>query len=117
MATLFFGLNDTARFGTVTMAMLTLFQVSTLCSWTSVAYTSMFGCRSFWGDAYIGSNLPNATTGAWDDGAYDSTISTKAGMFQGYRCDEDAPQPVITSMFFSIYVVITSWVVMSLFVS
>lgn len=40
MGCLFFGVNDTARFGTVPTSMLSLFQVSTLASWTSIAYTS-----------------------------------------------------------------------------
>ena len=118
MSCLMMGANDTARFGTVTMSMLTLFQVSTLCSWTSIAYTSMFGCRSFWGDSYTGVNLPNATTGEWgdDDAVYSSIINTKLGMFQGHRCDKDQAQPVLTFAFFSVYVVLTSWVIMSLFI-
>jgi len=40
MGCLFFGVNDPARFGTVPSSMLSLFQVSTLASWTSIAYTS-----------------------------------------------------------------------------
>ena len=84
-----------------------MFQISTLCSWTSVAYTSMWGCRSFFGDAYIGDNLPNSTTGEWSDEAYPSTISTKFGEFQGFRCDNDQSQPELTIIFFSIYVVLS----------
>ena len=38
MGCIFFGSNDPARFGTVPSSMLTLFQVSTLASWTSIAY-------------------------------------------------------------------------------
>ncbi len=37
MGTLFFGINDTARFGTVPSSMISLFQVSTLASWTAIA--------------------------------------------------------------------------------
>ena len=76
----------------------------------------MWGCRSFFGDAYIGDNLPNSTTGEWSDEAYPSTISTKSGEFQGFRCDNDQSQPELTIIFFSIYVVLTSWVIMSLFI-
>ena len=77
-----------------------------------MAYTSMFGCRSFWGDPYIGANLPNSTTGLWDDAALHSKIHTFAGDFQGFRCDTDEAQPALTTVFFSIYVVLTSWVIM-----
>ena len=38
------GANDPANFGTVTTAMLTLFQVSTLTNWASIALISFHGC-------------------------------------------------------------------------
>ncbi len=38
------------------------------------------------------------------------------GEFQGFRCDKHIPQPGLTFVFFSIYIVITSWVIMSLFI-
>ena len=105
MGCLFFGVNDTARFGTVPMSMISLFQVSTLASWTSIAYTSMFGCSAFLQDPYAGG----------EDG-HPSKIFTKAGEFQGFRCDKDIPKPGITFIFFSVYIVLTSWVIMSLFI-
>ena len=39
---IFLGSNDPARFGHVGSAMLSLFQVSTLASWTSIAYTTWY---------------------------------------------------------------------------
>ena len=47
---LFLGKNDPARFGSVATSMLSLFQVSTLASWTSIAYTSWYGCVNGWRD-------------------------------------------------------------------
>ena len=49
MGCIFFGQNDPARFGTVAQAMLSLFQVSTLASWTGIAYTSWYGCGEYQG--------------------------------------------------------------------
>ena len=103
MGCLFFGINDTARFGTVPTSMLSLFQVSTLASWTSIAYTSWYGCENFLGDPYGNPSSKNP-----------SIINTMAGDFQGFRCDKDEPKPVVTFIFFSIYIVLTSWVIMSL---
>jgi len=40
----------------------------------------------------------------------------QVGDFQGFRCDKDEPKPAVTFVFFSIYIVITSWVIMSLFI-
>jgi len=39
-----------------------------------------------------------------------------AGDFQGFKCDVNEPKPVITFIFFSVYIVLTSWVIMSLFI-
>lgn len=47
-----FGENDPARFGNVPIAMLSLFQVSTLASWTSIAYVSWYGCSEYAGSPY-----------------------------------------------------------------
>ena len=35
---------------------------------------------------------------------------------QGFRCDKEEPKPITTFIFFSIYIVLTSWVIMSLFI-
>ena len=77
---LFLGENDPARFGSVAMAMLSLFQVSTLASWTSIAYTSWYGCENYLGDAY-GAEHP-------------SVINTNAGIFQGFKCTRDRGVPL-----------------------
>ena len=77
---LFLGENDPARFGTVAMSMLSLFQVSTLASWTSIAYTSWYGCENYLGDPY-GAENP-------------SVINTNAGMFQGFKYSRDRGVPV-----------------------
>ena len=107
LACLFFGENDPARFGSVAMAMLSLFQVSTLASWTGIVYTTWYGCSNYLGDPY----------GGPDDNIHNpSMIHTKFGSFEGYRCDADKPAPATAFYFFSFYIVLTSWVIMSLFI-
>jgi len=105
---LFLGLNDTARFGTVTTAMLQLFQVSTLASWTNIAYTSWWGCGNYQGDPYTSDNQ---ITGK-------SRAVTLVGDFQGYKCDEAGIEkhPMTTSIYFALFIFVTAWVVMSLFI-
>ena len=41
---------------------------------------------------------------------------TKFGSFVGYKCTNSVPQPMTTFFFFSCYVVVTAWVVLSLFI-
>lgn len=72
-----FGENDPVHFGGVGIAMLTLFQVSTLASWSDIAYISWFGCENYIGGPYI-------------DGASDK-IKTMAGDFLGYSCKKKEP--------------------------
>jgi hypothetical protein len=69
-----FGANDPNHFGDTSVAMLSLFQVSTLGSWTSIAYISWFGCREY---LYAG----------YDD-ANPSRIHTQAGVFEGFKCKD-----------------------------
>jgi hypothetical protein len=106
MGVLFFGSNDPARFGSVATAMITLFQVSTLASWTSIAYTSWYGCGNYNGDPYAA---------ALDDDP-PSIVTTTAGILQGFKCGKVTAKPVYTFIFFSIFVIISAWVIMSLFI-
>ena len=43
----FFADNDPANFGSIPQALVTLFRVSNLAGWTSVAYTQTMGCNAF----------------------------------------------------------------------
>lgn len=58
-------------------------QVSTLASWTDLAYVSWFGCEAYLGSPYNKAN--------WDDTVDDaaehkSRIHTIAGDFEGFKC-------------------------------
>jgi voltage-gated sodium channel len=68
-----FGENDPAHFGGIGISMVSLFQVSTLASWTSIAYVSWFGCRDYLQSPFDQSNP--------------TTIHTSAGEFQGFQCE------------------------------
>ena len=137
-------------------------QVSTLASWTSIAYTSWYGCENFLGDPYGSPSSDNpsiihtlvrqvtnlffflcvyAFCSSEKVSTTPKTLTTnqnhrtcslcgplfmktakrtkniaQVGDFQGFRCDKDEPKPAVTFVFFSIYIVITSWVIMSLFI-
>lgn len=100
---LIFGENDPNHFGGVHLAMLALFQVSTLASWTGIAYVSWFGCEN-----YIGSPFNDENS---------ASINTKFGLFQGFKCGNQNPEassysPLATGLFFSFYILVTAWVIM-----
>jgi len=97
-----FGDNDPAHFGTVSISMTSLFQVSTLASWTSIAYISWFGCNNF-NESPYGEENP-------------SRIDTMTGSFEGFKCTSNKPEPFLTGLFFASYILLTAWVIMSLFV-
>ena len=103
-----FGDNDPARFGTVRISMLSLFQVSTLASWTNMAYVSWYGCSNYLRSPYHGS--------LYDEESIPRRIDTGLSNFLGFQCSEDTPLPITTNLFFSIYILLTSWVIMSLFI-
>ena len=49
LAVRLFGANDPGNFGKLSVAMLSLFQIANTESWSSFAYTAMFGCDTFLG--------------------------------------------------------------------
>jgi hypothetical protein len=102
---LFLGENDPGFFGTVPIAMLSLFQISTLASWTTIAFTSWFGCEKFLAGLY------DPTTER-----VSGVTSTQAGNFLTFQCNTNLPRPMFTFVFFTTYIILTSWVIMSLFI-
>ena len=108
LGSIIFGPNDPGHFGTVTISMMTLFQTSTLGSWTSIAYTSWFGCSNYLGGPY--------TSAPPFQEENDSVLHTPFGIFQGFACGDEGAQPMATGIFFACYILITSWVIMCLFI-
>jgi voltage-gated sodium channel len=104
-----FGLNDPARFGTVGSSMVTLFVISTLSNWSDIAYTQWYGCSVYLASPYnhIDEGPPRPSP-RWGN--------QPLGLYQGFTCTQDASQPASAFIFFTVYIIITSWVVMSLFI-
>ena len=75
IASLYFGKNDPARFGTVPITMLTLFQVGCMSSWNPIAYTSWYGCAHVLGTPYAAGGTADVYS-----------IGTKFGDFPAYIC-------------------------------
>merc|ERR1719329_1011107 len=82
--------NDPWHFSTLDIAMLSLFRCSTLEDWTDVMYTNMYGC-----DLY-GYDL-------WDT-------------MQEDLCKQPQAQEVVAAIYFLTFIVISSLVMLSLFV-
>jgi len=99
---LLFGVNDPVHFGSVPIAMVSLFQVSTLASWSSIAYVSWWGCENYKGSPYGDDNGSN--------------VHTSMGVFEGFKCDDSVAKPFATGVYFAVYILFTSWVIMSLFI-
>ena len=65
-----------------------------------------YGCGNYQGDQYAAGDMEPGS----------STLHTSMGLFEGFKCDEDKMKPATTFFFFSIYIVLTAWVIMSLFI-
>ena len=104
-----FGKNDPGHFDKVETGMLTLFQVATLASWNQVFHINFYGCEREHAGLY---------TFVERDGPYTpSYIHTGYGKFHAFECAYPRAKPVSSVIFFFIYTVITSYVVLSLFIS
>ena len=107
-----FGLNDPANFGTVPMAMLTLFQVSTFCNWSAIALVSYHGCDVFSGNGYVNGYQPSEEGSSRDIVKH----ATLTGGLPTWVCSEPAAQPVFTVLYFVVYTIVSGMVIMSLFI-
>lgn len=95
--------NDPFNFRSVHIAMLSLFVSSTFDSWGDVFRISAYGCDNYSAGIYLKhSEVDNAT---W------------ASLPQFYKCLEPKAQPIITSVFWFAFVVISSFIILSLFIS
>ena len=101
----YFGANDPAHFGNMPFSMLTLFHVATLSGWGEVYAVNAYGCDEF--DIY-GSYVPANKS---------ETVSTMFGEFPTAGCYEPSAQPIVASLFFYTFTLMTSFVVLSLFIS
>lgn len=101
-----FGENDPGHFGNITVALVTLFQISTETSWTGIVYTAMYGCDVYGNGFY---NTPNNTTKL----TYKSTMM---GTFPLWDCVKPRSTSMATEFFFIAFIIITAMVIMSLFI-
>jgi len=99
-----FGANDPANFGKLPVAMVTLFQVSTLSSWSNIAYIQWFGCDKF--------------IRGWYDGSDESgeTVMTMTGPLLVWQCSAPSAQPLFTFVYFTAFTIVTAMVILSLFI-
>ena len=105
-----FGANDPGNFGTVTIAMMTLFQVTTLSSWSGISYISIFGCDEY-GDGLYDWMAQNSSVKAQE---YKQTM---LGSFPRFDCiAPKATHSGIVQAFYIIYTTITALVILSLLV-
>lgn len=93
--------NNQWYFGDLPTAILTLFRASTLDSWSDIFYIDFYGCQNYNAGIYR-TKQSNATL-LNDDGSRDMCIHPKE-------------QPILATLYWISFVIVASFVVMSLFV-
>eukprot|EP00615_Pteridomonas_danica_P015192 CAMPEP_0114379322 /NCGR_PEP_ID=MMETSP0102-20121206/2164_1 /TAXON_ID=38822 ORGANISM="Pteridomonas danica, Strain PT" /NCGR_SAMPLE_ID=MMETSP0102 /ASSEMBLY_ACC=CAM_ASM_000212 /LENGTH=86 /DNA_ID=CAMNT_0001534349 /DNA_START=830 /DNA_END=1087 /DNA_ORIENTATION=+ len=86
--------------------MISLFQVATLASWSSVAYTSWYGCGNYHGDPYYTALSNN---GGEDDDEIPSRVITMVGIVQGFKCRQVLAKPELVFLVFTLFGIISAW--------
>ena len=100
--------NDPFHFGSLPMAMFTLYRISCLDNWSDIMYLNMYGCDYFPESTYYSPPNYNITTGQ-DDGK-------NAGIDSMLWCTSPKPNYALGSLFFVVFVVVTAFVMLSLFI-
>lgn len=96
MAFYAFATNSKFHFSSVPLAMITLFRVASLSNWGDIYFLNVFGCEVY----------PNVYVAPWDE-------TPRNHMFW---CRNPNPQPVLASLFFISFIVLCSFVMLSLFI-
>jgi len=99
-----FGENDPGNFGEITVALVTLFQISTETSWTGIVYTALYGCDVY-GNGFYTTNATKLT--------YKETMM---GTFPLWDCVKPRSTSIATNFFFIGFTIVTAMVIMSLFI-
>jgi len=98
--------NDPFHFGSIGVAMLSLFRAATLEDWGDIMFINWFGCDSGY----------DAVLGVYDNMEERKTISSDAGTFTDLGCDNPKGQPLLSACFFVAFILIAAFVAMALFV-
>jgi hypothetical protein len=113
---MFFRRNDPREFGDFVQTFVTLIRMSTLEDWTDVMYINMYGCTHY----AIGGGVDYWTARSYKNGTLDETeramgYYVPAGPKYTSECDENA-QYFVTYALSTLFVFVTSLIVLSMFV-
>lgn len=97
-----FRANDPFFFRDVQTALISLFRICTLEGWSEVLYINTYGCDVY--DANIYVSLDSVSSSVWD------------ALPDMYKCTSPAAQPELAGAFFISFTLISSLVMLSLFV-
>ena len=95
-----FGRSDPFHFGTLGIAMVSLFRVATLANWGDILFLETFGCMEY--PTYY---IPPPD----DDGGDDD-------VWEGFHCNHPTTSYIVSPLYFVTFVVIASFVMFSLFI-
>lgn len=88
LSTVLFAANDPVHFGTLHLSILSLFRAATLEDWTDMMYINMYGCANY---------------------GYDTPELARL-------CTESTPMPIVSSVFFTVFVLTGSMIILNLFI-
>mmetsp|Transcript_856 Transcript_856/g.1796 ORF Transcript_856/g.1796 Transcript_856/m.1796 type:complete len:1273 (-) Transcript_856:158-3976(-) len=109
--------NDPFHFGSLGIAMLSLFRCATLEDWSDIMYINIFGCDAQYGGvAGVYGGLDNAVPPYEHLGTRQKGMGTLAGYFPANECWNPVRQPLVATAFFILFILIAAFVMLSLFV-
>ena len=104
MGMIFFKDNDPFHFGNLGLALLTLFRAATLEDWTDIYYINYYGCGNPMYQTFIYTTNKTEANGGGIRFCNTSKAITRTG------------SPIVTTVFFVIFIIISALVMLSLFI-
>jgi len=93
----FFRENDRFHFPNFTVAFITMFRILSMDGWSELYFVNAVGCDSYYNSVY-------------------KTPSAETPLFPYYSCQHAHPQPVLSAIYFFSIIIITVFVMLSVFI-
>ena len=112
-----FASNDPFHFGSLPMAMYTLFRIACLDNWSDIMYVNIYGCNYYTDGMYNSTASLLAAAAASSSNSNGSSNSNNiVAVNPIYNCDSPQEAPIASTVYFLSFVLAAALIMLSLFI-
>jgi len=105
--------NDPFHFRSIPVSLLSLFRACTMEDWTDIMYINMYGCKKYNSGLYFYHEDYRHVEGAFDDHPFFNSWEELPNYL---KCNHPTEQPALSAFYWIIFIFISTFVMLSLFI-